>query len=83
MLEKLRGKRMLFGGDSLQMGQWLSFVCLVNSDLHYTARTMERSTTLSVFTATVSLRRGGPDPLPMMPRAIFLILLSFRKKNYS
>lgn len=62
MLEKLRGKRMLFVGDSLQMGQWLSFVCLVNSVLHYTARTMERSTTLSVFTATVSLspRRARP-----------------------
>jgi len=62
VLEKLRGKRMLFVGDSLQMGQWLSFVCLVNSVLHYTARTMERSTTLSVFTATVSLspRRARP-----------------------
>ncbi|KAG2552689.1 protein trichome birefringence-like 3 isoform X2 [Panicum virgatum] len=52
VLEKLRGKRMLFVGDSLQMGQWLSFVCLVNSALHYSARTMERTTTLSVFTAT-------------------------------
>lgn len=57
LLEKLRGKRMMFVGDSLQMGQWLSFVCLVNSAVPYTARTMERSSTLSVFTATVSTRR--------------------------
>ncbi|CAL4930499.1 unnamed protein product [Urochloa decumbens] len=52
VLEKLRGKRMMFVGDSLQMGQWLSFVCLVNSAVPYTARTMERTSTLSVFTAT-------------------------------
>jgi len=53
---------MLFVGDSLQMGQWLSFVCLVNSALHYTARTMERTTTLSVFTATVSLYLAATGP---------------------
>lgn len=58
VLEKLRGKRMVFVGDSLQMGQWLSFVCLVNSAVPYTARTMERTTTLSVFTAMV--RRDSP-----------------------
>ncbi|KAL5652994.1 hypothetical protein ACJX0J_038452, partial [Zea mays] len=52
LLETLRGKRMMFVGDSLQMGQWLSMVCLVNSAVPYTARSMERSTTLSVFTAT-------------------------------
>jgi len=62
VLEKLRGKRMLFVGDSLQMGQWLSFVCLVNSVLHYTARTMERTTTPSVFTATVSLYFAATGP---------------------
>ncbi|KAL6901894.1 hypothetical protein ACP4OV_004770 [Aristida adscensionis] len=51
VLEKLRGKRMMFVGDSLMLGQWLSFVCLVNSVVPYTARFMERSRTLSVYTA--------------------------------
>ncbi|KAK3147560.1 hypothetical protein QOZ80_3BG0283910 [Eleusine coracana subsp. coracana] len=50
-LEKLRGKRLLFVGDSLLLGQWLSFVCLVNSVVPYTARSMERSSTLNVYTA--------------------------------
>jgi hypothetical protein len=63
VLEKLRGKRMMFVGDSLQMGQWLSFVCLVNSAVPYTARSMQRSTTLSVFTVTVSTyATDGPPP---------------------
>uniref|UniRef100_A0A0E0CZ62 Uncharacterized protein n=1 Tax=Oryza meridionalis TaxID=40149 RepID=A0A0E0CZ62_9ORYZ len=52
MLEKLRGKRIMFVGDSLQLGQWLSFVCLVNSAVPDTpgAKSMERSRTLSVYT---------------------------------
>ncbi|TVU47438.1 hypothetical protein EJB05_07041 [Eragrostis curvula] len=52
VLEQLRGKRMLFVGDSLLLGQWLSFVCLVNSVVPYTARSMERSSSLNVYTAT-------------------------------
>jgi hypothetical protein len=52
VLEKLRRKRLLFVGDSLLLGQWLSFVCLVNSVVPYTARSMERSRTLNVYKAT-------------------------------
>jgi hypothetical protein len=52
VLEKLRRKRLLFVGDSLLLGQWLSFVCLVNSVVPYTARSMERSSTLNVYKAT-------------------------------
>ncbi|KAF0935085.1 hypothetical protein E2562_030329 [Oryza meyeriana var. granulata] len=53
ILEKLRGKRIMFVGDSLLLGQWLSFVCLVNSAVQDTpaAKSMERSRTLSVYTA--------------------------------
>jgi hypothetical protein len=51
VLEKLRGKRLLFVGDSLLLGQWLSFVCSVNSVVPYTARSMERSSTLNVYKA--------------------------------
>ncbi|XP_008789128.2 protein trichome birefringence-like 3 [Phoenix dactylifera] len=51
MLEKLRGKRLMFVGDSLQRGQWQSFVCLVQSQIPEEQKSMNRSRTLSVFRA--------------------------------
>ena len=56
VLEKLRGKRLMFVGDSLQRGQWLSFVCLVQSHIPPEEKSMNRSRTLSVFRAKVLLQ---------------------------
>ncbi|KAG9453505.1 hypothetical protein H6P81_006409 [Aristolochia fimbriata] len=51
VLEKLRGKRLMFVGDSLQRGQWQSFVCLVESHIPKGQKSMKRGRSLSVFRA--------------------------------
>ncbi|GAB2235619.1 hypothetical protein Droror1_Dr00026050 [Drosera rotundifolia] len=50
-LRKLRGKRVLFVGDSLQRGQWQSFVCLVQSVIPDDLKHMKRGRVHSVFRA--------------------------------
>ncbi|EOY17670.1 PREDICTED: protein trichome birefringence-like 33 [Theobroma cacao] len=43
MLEALRGKRMMFVGDSLNRGQYVSMVCLLHRILPENAKSMETS----------------------------------------
>ncbi|KAJ7949998.1 Protein trichome birefringence-like [Quillaja saponaria] len=50
-LKKLRGKRLLFVGDSLQRGQWQSFVCLVEWIIPEDKKSMRRGRSRSVFKA--------------------------------
>ncbi|KMT12353.1 hypothetical protein BVRB_5g102880 [Beta vulgaris subsp. vulgaris] len=50
-LTKLKGKRLLFVGDSLQRGQWQSFVCLVESIIPDGQKSMKRGRAHSVFRA--------------------------------
>ncbi|KAL5975012.1 hypothetical protein ACLOJK_031688 [Asimina triloba] len=51
VLKKLRGKRLMFVGDSLQRGQWESFVCMVSSHIPEGQGSMKQGKFLSVFTA--------------------------------
>lgn len=50
-LQKLRGKRLMFVGDSLQRGQWESFVCMVESIIPEKHKSMQRGRIHSVFKA--------------------------------
>ncbi|XP_061366438.1 protein trichome birefringence-like 3 [Gastrolobium bilobum] len=50
-LKKLRGKRLLFVGDSLQRNQWESFVCLVEWVIPQNQKSMKLGSIHSVFQA--------------------------------
>ncbi|KAG1338067.1 putative protein trichome birefringence-like 33 [Cocos nucifera] len=51
MLEMLRGKRMMFVGDSLNRGQYVSMVCLLHRIIPESAKSMETFDSLTVFKA--------------------------------
>ncbi|OAY83531.1 Protein trichome birefringence-like 33 [Ananas comosus] len=51
MLEKLRGKRMMFVGDSLNRGQFVSMVCLLHRIIPEDAKSIETNGSLTVFKA--------------------------------
>uniref|UniRef100_A0A7N0TGY2 Trichome birefringence-like N-terminal domain-containing protein n=1 Tax=Kalanchoe fedtschenkoi TaxID=63787 RepID=A0A7N0TGY2_KALFE len=48
-LEKLRGKRMMFVGDSLNRNQWESMICLVQSAVPHGRKSLNKYGSLSVF----------------------------------
>ncbi|KAK8914243.1 hypothetical protein KSP39_PZI023717 [Platanthera zijinensis] len=51
MLERLRGKRLMFVGDSLNRNQWESMVCLVQSVIPPGKKTLVKNGSLNTFTA--------------------------------
>lgn len=54
MWEKLRGKRLMFVGDSLNRGQWISMVCLLQSALSKDKRSMSPNAHLTIFRSEVT-----------------------------
>lgn len=51
--EKLRGKRLMFVGDSLNRGQWISMVCLLQSVIPRGKQSMSPNAPLTIFRAEV------------------------------
>ncbi|KDP22834.1 hypothetical protein JCGZ_00421 [Jatropha curcas] len=57
LLEKLRNKRLMFVGDSLNRGQWISMLCLVDSSISPDRKFMHQNGSLATFKAIVSINR--------------------------
>ncbi|CAI0424124.1 unnamed protein product [Linum tenue] len=51
MWEKLRGKRLMFVGDSLNRGQWISMICLLQSVIPAEKRSITPNSQLTIFKA--------------------------------
>ena len=52
-LEKMRGKSIMFVGDSLSRNQWQSLTCLLHSAVPNSNYTLDRVGDVSIFTLTV------------------------------
>jgi len=55
MLESLRGKKMMFVGDSLNRGMYVSLICLLHSQIPENSKSMDTFGSLTVFSLKVSL----------------------------
>ncbi|MCL7036497.1 hypothetical protein MKW94_016231, partial [Papaver nudicaule] len=49
--EKLRNKRLMYVGDSLNRGQWISMLCLLSSVIPEDKRTITPNAPLTIFRA--------------------------------
>ena len=54
MLERLRGKRLMFVGDSISESQWESMVCMLQAVIPTNKKTMVHQSSLTIFKALVS-----------------------------
>ncbi|KAI5392108.1 variant 2, Protein trichome birefringence-like 34 [Lathyrus oleraceus] len=77
LLEKLRNKRLVFVGDSLNRGQWVSMVCLVESSIPSTLKSMhtiangsltifkakEYNATIEFYWAPLLVESNSDDPV--------------------
>lgn len=55
LLERLRNKRLTFVGDSLNRGQWVSMVCLVEKTIPQGLKSMNTNGSLITFKASVGI----------------------------
>lgn len=77
MWEKLRGKRLMFVGDSLNRGQWISMVCLLQSVIPSDKRSMSPNAHLTIFRAEVRTLCFNVAPYTMLSSS-FISLFPIR-----
>lgn len=53
LLEKLRGKKLMFIGDSIHYNQWQSMVCMVQSIIPSSKKTLNHTAQMSIFITEV------------------------------
>lgn len=53
LLEKLRGKKLMFIGDSIHYNQWQSMVCMVQSIISSEKKTLKHTAQMSIFNTEV------------------------------
>lgn len=59
LLERLRGKRMVFVGDSINRNQWVSVVCLLQYSIDTDHRSLTYNGSLMSFKAEVEKDCGS------------------------
>lgn len=65
LLERLRGKRLMFVGDSLNRNQWESMICLVQSAAPPGRKSLSKEGSLSIF--RIEVLAAVADPLELGP----------------
>lgn len=53
LLKKLRGKKLMFIGDSIHYNQWQSMVCMVQSTISSGKKTLSHTAQMSIFNIEV------------------------------
>ena len=76
LLDKLRNKRLMFVGDSLNRNQWESMICLVQSVAPSGRKSLNKTGSLAVFRIEVSFSLGS------LCQAIFVFLVFPNNKSY-
>lgn len=64
LLQRLRGKRLVFVGDSLNRNQWISMVCLIDTATPMLRKSMAGGNNSSLVSFKIHVRTAADPPCP-------------------